>query len=587
VIRVVSFRKVVLAGAAGAAAWETVLRPFLLAGVPTADMVRMLGVLIAPGAPPWVWWPAGMVLHAAVGVLWAAAYAYFFWSLFTWKPWRQGLAFALLPAALAILVMYPELLVMHASREVLHLDQWALLSRVTWTERAGLLLGHLVFGAVMGALYTRPVGAPVGAAPTVRTPLKPHDRRRAARISRRPAGAFIFASGVEASCPTIDQGSWRLDQMRAAGHYRHWRTDIGLAVELGLSHLRWGPPLHLTLLGPDRFDWSFADQVLRAMRDVDLEPIVDLCHFGLPDWLGTFQNPEACSALGAYAEAFADRYPWVRFYTPVNEIYVCARLSALQGLWNEQRQDERAFVTAVRHLAKANVLMVQAILRRRKNAVFVNSESSEFFQPCCPDADVVRVADFENERRFLALDLIYAHPVCDAVRGYLLDHGMPAEEYAWFMRHRVPRRSILGIDYYDWNEKLIDTDGRARALGELFGWYVIASQYYQRYRRPLMHTETNCMDAREAPRWLWRQWHNVQLIHQAGVPVVGFTWFSLVDQIDWDIAMSAALGSVNPVGLFDLNRDVRPVGQAYRHLIRTFQDAAEVRDCRALRSLLR
>ena len=44
--------------------------------------------------------------------------------------------------------------------------------------------------------------------------------------------------------------------------------------------------------------------------------------------------------------AFAARFPWVRYYTPVNEIYVCAKLSALQGLWNERRKDDRAFVTA-------------------------------------------------------------------------------------------------------------------------------------------------------------------------------------------------------------------------------------------------
>jgi hypothetical protein len=147
---------------------------------------------------------------------------------------------------------------------------------------------------------------------------------------------------------------------------------------------------------------------------------------------------------------------------------------------------------------------------------------------------------------------------------------MPDEEYAWFMRQDVRTRAVLGVDYYDWNEKLIDSGGRAQALGELFGWYAIAGQYYERYRRPLMHTETNHMDAREAPRWLWRQWHNVQLMRLRGVPIVGFTWFSLTDQVDWDIALREPLGNVNPVGLFDLNRDPRPVGQAYRHLIRMF-----------------
>ena len=66
------------------------------------------------------------------------------------------------------------------------------------------------------------------------------------------------------------------------------------------------------------------------------------------------------------------------------------------------------------------------------------------------------------------------------------------------MQQDVRRRAILGVDYYEWNEKLIDSNGHAQALGELFGWYVIASQYYERYRRPMMHTETNRMDAREA-----------------------------------------------------------------------------------------
>ena len=80
------------------------------------------------------------------------------------------------------------------------------------------------------------------------------------------------------------------------------------------------------------------------------------------------------------------------------------------------------------------------------------------------------------------------------------------------MASKTPRRSVLGLDYYEWNERLIDREGRARSLGELFGWYVIASQYWQRYRRTLMHTETNRVDAGAAPRWLWRQWHNVQLL---------------------------------------------------------------------------
>ncbi|NUT00471.1 MAG: hypothetical protein HOP96_05805 [Sphingomonas sp.] len=145
---------------------------------------------------------------------------------------------------------------------------------------------------------------------------------------------------------------------------------------------------------------------------------------------------------------------------------------------------------------------------------------------------------------------------------------------------------MLGVDYYEWNEKLIDSDGRPRALGELFGWSVIARQYWDRYRRPMMHTETNRIDASDAPQWLWRQWHNVQLLRHEGVPLVGFTWYSLTDQIDWGTALRRTFGRVDPVGLFDLNREVRAVGLSYKHLIDMHRDQPEYRDCPALRELL-
>jgi hypothetical protein len=199
---------------------------------------------------------------------------------------------------------------------------------------------------------------------------------------------------------------------------------------------------------------------------------------------------------------------------------------------------------------------------------------------------VQEAADSANERRFLPLDLIFAHPLSGPMHDLLCSQGISTDDIEKIARREVPKRSILGVDYYEWNERLIDRNGNPRALGELFGWYVIASQYWDRYRRPMMHTETNTMDADGAPRWLWRQWHNVRLIQAAGVPVVGFTWYSLTDQVDWDIGLARPLGNVDPVGLFDLNRDPRPVGQAYRFLIRTFRDQPELRDCPTLRELL-
>src|SRR2546422_10809948 len=104
---------------------------------------------------------------------------------------------------------------------------------------------------------------------------------------------FIFATGIENSYPTIrlpDGKSQRVDEMEKCGHYKRWKDDFELVKELGIKHLRYGPPLHKTYLGRGRYDWSFVDDTFEALRQMRISPITDLCHFGVPDWIGNFQN---------------------------------------------------------------------------------------------------------------------------------------------------------------------------------------------------------------------------------------------------------------------------------------------------------
>ena len=580
-LRVVYLQKAILAGAAGALAWEAVIRVLAIAGVPVFDLVRELGTLPFPHGNAAEWWPAGMAAHAAVGGGWGLFYAYFFWGRFRWPPALQGLAFAALPALLATLIVVPQLHLMHMHADVVRLDWHSYTEGMKGTKLDALLLGHALFGLTVGAIYTHPVGYPVNRLPDVRS--RSRDGSSAKR--RRQDSAFMFATGIECSYPTIEEGTWRRDEMDATRHYESWRRDFELARRIGVTHLRYGPPLHLIYAAPGIFRWEMIDEAMEDLEQHGPEPIVDLCHFGVPAWLENFQNPEIASALAEYALSFAKRFPWVRFFTPVNEMYVCARMSALDGVWNEELQDEQAFMTASFNLASASVAMTDAILAETPDAVFVNSESSEFYQPCCPDPQIEALAELENERRFLPLDLLYAHEVSSRMLETIEQHGR-LEEYRRFRARKVPDRTILGVDYYEWNEKLIDQEGNRRALGELFGWYVIASQYWERYRRTMMHTETNRIDASDAPRWLWRQWHNVQLLRRSGVPLVGFTWYSLTDQIDWGSALEDAIGRVDPVGLFDLNRDPRSVGLAYMHLIAMHRDQPEYRECEALRKVI-
>ncbi|MGJ9420537.1 family 1 glycosylhydrolase [Massilia sp. CMS3.1] len=383
---------------------------------------------------------------------------------------------------------------------------------------------------------------------------------------------FIFATGIENSNPTIDGGRVRMDELEKCGHYQQWRRDFDLVQELGLRVLRYGPPLHRTFLGPDRFDWEFADLTFADLQRRNIAPIVDLCHFGLPDWIGNFQNPDFPALFADYAGAFARRYPWVQMYTPINEMWICAVFSCLYGWWNEQLRTDSAFVTAIKHLVKANILAMHAIIKVRPDALFIQSESTEYFHAESPDA--IAAAEMNNARRFLALDLNYGRRVDSEMYEYLLDNGMRREEYHFFLQHNLKHQCIMGNDYYQTNEHYVAADGMTRAAGEIFGYAVITHQYYNRYRLPVMHTETNLCQGPggdEAVYWLKKEWANVLRVRNNGVPLIGFTWYSLTDQVDWDSALRVNKGNVNALGLVDLERKIRPVGVAYRELVRAWE----------------
>ena len=341
-VRVVAFRKAVLAGISGAIAMEATLHALTLAGLPSVDMVAELGSVVFMNSRVLVW-VAAILAHLAIGVCWAVFYGYFFWARLSWPPPLQGLAFAALPAFLAILIVYPQLELMRHGTDVVTLDVAHFLAPLSMEIVGGLIAGHAVFGLVVGAIYRRPVGYPADTKPALPA------RRRATRPdqARRPAGSARLHVRDRHRVQLPDDRPRPLAPRRdgfdraitrcgsATSSSRAKSGSRTSATDRRCTCLRRTGPLRLGLLR------SAAGGAARTRARADHRPLP----FRRAIWLGNFQNPDIADALAEYAGAFAERYPWVRFYTPVNEMYVCARMSALQGLWNEQLHDEGAFVT--------------------------------------------------------------------------------------------------------------------------------------------------------------------------------------------------------------------------------------------------
>ena len=383
----------------------------------------------------------------------------------------------------------------------------------------------------------------------------------------------MFATGIENSVPVVGQAKRRVDELEKCGHYKYWQKDFDLVKELGIQFLRYGPPIYKTFLGSGKYDWAFADLTFEYLKKQEILPITDLCHFGVPDWIGDFQNPDFPELFAQYAGDFAKRFHWIQLYTPVNEMYITALFSSYYGWWNEQLTTDYSFVTALKHIVKANVLAMKAIINVRPDAIFIQSESSEYYHAENPKA--IKPAELMNARRFLSLDLNYGKRIDSEMYEYLMDNGMTRKEYHFFLNNHLKRHCIMGNDYYITNEHRVSANGSTRAAGEIFGYHVITSQYYERYKLPVMHTETNLKqgpNGDEAINWLWKEWANVLRVRNDGVPIVGFTWYSLTDQVDWDSALREDNNNVNPLGLFDLDRNIRPVGEAYKQLIKDWRE---------------
>src|SRR5690606_24349786 len=96
---------------------------------------------------------------------------------------------------------------------------------------------------------------------------------------------FAVACGEEGSDPTVlhDGSMVRVDEYAASGHLERQDEDLAAVSGLGVEIWRYGMPWRLTEPNPGEYDWTLWDRAFGSCARNQLVPVVDLCHFGLPD----------------------------------------------------------------------------------------------------------------------------------------------------------------------------------------------------------------------------------------------------------------------------------------------------------------
>ena len=124
---------------------------------------------------------------------------------------------------------------------------------------------------------------------------------------------------------------------------------------------RYGMPWRLAEPEPGVYDWSLWDRALAACDRHGVEPVVDLCHFGLPDHYAGFGDRTWIEGFVRYVESFLARYPNPMWFTPVNEPLITALCSGMWGIWNDRRASRHDYMRVLAHVTLANLEAIARI----------------------------------------------------------------------------------------------------------------------------------------------------------------------------------------------------------------------------------
>jgi dTDP-4-dehydrorhamnose reductase len=377
-------------------------------------------------------------------------------------------------------------------------------------------------------------------------------------------------AGIECTINRVGDEYHR--QLERNGHIARL-DDLDKFAALGIKTIRY--PILWEQIAPGKpedADWSWADERLERLRSLGICPIVGFVHHGSGPRHTSLIDPEFPAKLAEYAAAFAERYPWVEYYTPVNEPLTTARFSGLYGHWYPHGRDNATFATALINQCKAVILCMQAIRRKIPDAKLVQTED------LCKIHSTPLLAyqaDFENERRWLSLDLLCGQ-LTREMWNELLSYDVAEETLMWFVANACPP-AILGINHYVTSNRFLDEDlslypahchgGNSRhryadveavrvPCVEPFALYDLLQEVWSRYKLPLAVTEVHLGGHREEQlRWLKECWDTARLLYQQQVDIRAITVWSLLGSFDWN-SLVTRNDNFYESGTFDIRGDI-------------------------------
>jgi dTDP-4-dehydrorhamnose reductase len=380
--------------------------------------------------------------------------------------------------------------------------------------------------------------------------------------------------GIECTINRVNDTYY--DQLELSGHY-HRKDDIDLFASLGVKAFRY-PVLWERHHSKTEFEsWQPIEENLLKLKFHGITPIAGLVHHGSgPSHVNMLEN-SFVSGLESYAALVARKFPWLEYYTPVNEPLTTARFCGLYGHWHPHAKEDLLFYKIFLNECKATVLAMKAIRTINAEAKLIQTEDlgKVYSTPL-----LQYQADFENERRWLTYDLL-----CGKLtkNSRMWDHmrwlGIEEKELTFFEENPCPPY-ILGVNHYVTSERFIDENiarypqhthgGNGRHvyadveavrvnLQEPYGPEVLIKELWNRFALPIAVTEVQLSCTREEQlRWLKELWNAANKLLDAGVDIRAITPWSFLGAFGWNHLLTKDIHDYE-LGVFDIrSQNPRP-----------------------------
>lgn len=380
----------------------------------------------------------------------------------------------------------------------------------------------------------------------------------------------------------------------ACRHYARFREDFQIAKSLHHNAHRFS--LEWSRIEPEEGRWDeqailHYQEVLDALRENALEPVVTLHHFTNPLWLsrkGGWENGEVVEHFSRYVRHVVDHLgKEIRYWVTLNEPLVYVYQGYLAGIWPP---GEKSFQKAVRVIR--NQLLAHARAYRIIHAVAAHQGGPKpfvgfaknyiIFSPCSPRSLADRLSTWVRAAFFNALYLKAM------TTGRLFYPGV------FFERHPELEKTLdfVGLNYYTrdfvhfGNLSLPEIFGTICSLihhaqagpRNVLGWEIYPEGIYQaireisRFRLPVLITENGICTDRDEERWEFIRSHLAQ-VHRGleeGCPVIGYLHWSLLDNFEWAEGFRPRFG-LTEVDYGTQRRMIRPSARKFADVCRTHE----------------